>query len=111
MQDSVNLQIPTTLFTPPAASTEQPSGLAGSNLIIFGAALILISGYFLLIRRNRRKLSAGELAFRTLVKDLGYSKGQVRKIRSYAMSHGHPSPVGIVLSQELTARAMRSSRL
>ncbi len=78
--------------------------------MVLGIILIFVSSYFLMIRRNRRKISAAELAFRRLVKDLGYSKAQVNKIRSYALTHGHPSPVGVVLSQELTARAMHNSR-
>lgn len=78
--------------------------------MLIGGAMIILSGYFFLARRRRRGISPSELAFRRLAKDLGYSKGQITQIRKYAFAKGYPSPVGVVMSQELAARALQSNR-
>lgn len=113
MMSSAASEHPTTLFTPPPPppiSGDSASSPMGSGFMVIGGAMIIIAGYFFLARRRSRGISPSELAFRRLAKDLGYSKAQIGQIRKYAYAKGYPSPVGVVMSQELAGRALQNNR-
>ncbi len=97
---------PTILITP--FPPEPSSGMGfGSPMLIIGGILVAVGVYFALVHRWRRRLDPRELAFRSLSRQLGLSRGQINTIRKQSVSMGLASPVGIVISQELMAQVLR----
>lgn len=103
MQDAV----PTTLFTPPVVDVISTSPLGVPPIVLIVGGVILISLYFVFIHRQRRRLDPRELAFRTITRKLGLTRPQITTIRKHAMGVGLASPIGIVMSPELTARVLQ----
>lgn len=86
----------------------QPSVLP-LGFVVSGVVLMLIAGV-VLSRRRARRMDPRELAFRTIVQKLGYSRSQIKAIRQAALGQGMSSPVGIVMSPSLCERAMPTGR-
>ncbi len=100
---------PTTLVKPVIVESTTPDSLAISPTLIAIGALLFVCIYLIVGQSRRRKLDPRELAFRTLSSKLGFSRGEISTIRKYAMSIGMSSPVGIIMSPELTAQALNRS--
>lgn len=103
----MTLSTPTTLVVPesdPIAPIEQGSLLTGS--LITAGALLLIVACVVFSRRRAGRMDPRELAFRTIVHKLGYTRSQIRAIRQAAIGAGLTSPVGIVMNPSLCERVL-----
>ncbi len=74
-------------------------------LLLAGGMLVL---YGLFVLRRKRRLDPRELDFRTIAHQRGYSRAQISTLRKHAMGAGMASPVGIVMSEELSASVLAS---
>jgi len=82
--------------------------LANSPVLVLLVVGGLLMFYGLFVLRRKRRLDPRELAFRTIAHERGYSRSQISTLRKHAMGAGMASPVGIVMSDELSARVLQS---
>tara|TARA_R110002072_G_scaffold42064_22_gene119270 strand:- start:171293 stop:171622 length:330 start_codon:yes stop_codon:yes gene_type:complete len=109
----MQLSEPTKLVNPLSdAASSDPGWLAEVArspvlmLLVTGGLLVI---YGLFVFRRKRRLDPRELAFRTIAHQRGYSRKQISTLRKHAMGAGMASPVGIVMSDELSARVLQSN--
>lgn len=96
---------PTTLVVPEPSPAPGPpqSSVIPAGLVVSGVVLMIIAGV-VFSRRRARRMDPRELAFRTIVQKLGYSRSQIKAIRQAALGAGLTSPVGIVMNPSLCDR-------
>lgn len=102
---------PTTLVVPesdPAVPAAQGSLMTG-GLVVTGVLLLIIAGV-VFSRRRARRMDPRELAFRTIVQKLGYSRSQIKAIRQAAIGAGLTSPVGIVMNPSICERVLPGAK-
>lgn len=93
--------------TDPAAA---PTGLGVPALWALLPVVLIAGAWAGLNGRRRRRTDPRELAFRRLVHARGWSRSQVRVLRRAAAGLGLDSPVGLALSQSLTATVLAGSK-
>lgn len=98
---------PSSFIAPPAIELDSASILGVSPMILIACGLLLIGMYLAFVHRQRRRVDPRELAFRSISHKLGLSRTQISMIRRLSVSMGLSSPVGIVMSPELIARALQ----
>jgi hypothetical protein len=97
---------PTTLVAPPAIDHSIAHGAVLSPSVWIIVALAAIGLTILLIHRRQRQADPCELAFRTVSRKMGLNRNEITQIRRHATEIDGGSPVAILLSPELTARAL-----
>ncbi|MCA9302696.1 MAG: hypothetical protein KC996_01090 [Phycisphaerales bacterium] len=102
---------PTTLLLddPGVEPAHTQSSMIPVGLVVSGVVLMLIAGV-VLSRRRARKMDPRELAFRTIVQKLGYSRSQIKAVRQAAIGQGLSSPVGIVMNPSVCEGVMAGVR-
>ncbi len=79
---------------------------AMGSVTIWVVVVMMIGIVLTLAHRRRRRVDPRELAFRSITRQLGLSRGQIDKVRKHATAMGFASPVGIVMNHELLAKAL-----
>ena len=100
---------PSTLIVPTtieSSSHAWSDGVAIPLLVLSGVCFI---AYLVLVHRWRRRVDPRELAFRKMSHKLGLSRRQVSRIRKQAMMMGLSSPIGILVSEELTLKVIEDA--
>ncbi len=100
---------PTILITPTSADPGSGGGVlawAMGSVMIWVLVVMVIGVVLALAHRRRRRVDPRELAFRSITRQLGLSRGQIDKVRKHAATMGFASPVGVVMSRELMAKAL-----
>ena len=101
MQDAV----PSTLISPTIVDAPS-SGISDFSPMFFAMiGIILICMPLVYVVRQRQRIDPRELAFRTMARKMGYTHTQISAIRKHASVMGLGSPIGVVMSHELTAQA------
>ncbi len=89
---------------PVSSAGKVPLGIAGAGVVLIVVAAVVFS------RRRTRRMDPRELAFRTIVRKLGYNRQQIKALRQTAMKSAMTSPVGLAMSPSLSAQIIQSDR-
>jgi len=97
---------PTTLIIPHTQDDSAGASRGISPMLGVGIGVVFVCLYLVMRIHRRRQIDPCELAFRSMTRKMGLTYRQVGLIRKDAAVMGLSSPVGIVLSADLTARAL-----
>lgn len=104
MQDSG----PSTLFSPTIVEAPSSGIFDLSPILIAMIGIVLICAPLVYVVRQRRRTDPRELAFRTMTRKMGFTHSQSSALRKHASALGLGSPIGVLMSHELTAQAFDS---
>tara|TARA_R110002073_G_scaffold1715_3_gene12272 strand:+ start:32864 stop:33178 length:315 start_codon:yes stop_codon:yes gene_type:complete len=97
---------PTTLVVPTPLQSAPIEDAGVSTIYIVVGIVFFVCVYGLFGYHRRRQIDTRELTFRKLTKQMGFNRRQINAIRRYAVNANLSSPLGVVMNQELVARAL-----
>jgi len=100
---------PSTLIVPTTIESSSHAWSDGAAIPLLGLVGVCLVAYLVFVHRRRRRVDPRELAFRKMSHKLGLSRRQINAIRQRAIMMGLSSPIGILVSEDLTLTAIEDA--